>query len=940
MDFSTPLIFVVLFIVASFSLFLVYKYGIKEKSYEEALAEQRQQTNALLGVKPKPKEKKNKKAAKKSKEKTSPQENETDESEHVDSNKENSLPNKPHVEFKETPEEVPDKEDVKVSLVKEVTKPKKVKKVRPILVRKDKSPERVILDIVDTPIVNHFEENVPKDDFELMRANSRDDIFKTEIVKEKLTKEKKQNVESAPLIKNKKNSKQVTDAIKSNPKQSVPVLADEPEEAAEKPVETVSAIPQTNGLVIGNPGKEKKKKKSEFNTKQQLTAERDGLINSVRNAELSKTEVQLLIDLLLNKQLEAPAVIDEWTEGKADPVQRLKKQLSEKEKAFAEEQEALAGAQAKLREVRAEQLSEKSQFQQKIRGLEELVQNKQIELQASNNRFQVNSQKIQQLQAELNAEIMKTRKFMEDNAALQMQIQQYDVNLLQFQEAENIIVKLRSENEDLSAENQQLRMELQKIAGEKEHQHQHFMMQIANMETGFKESHQELEKKLELALRQENEWKIEKAGLNTALQQQFEENRNMEHTLNQLNEQLRSGNNENAESVKYIAQLKSELQKANDEIAYLHKTTEAKKNQEVEVLNLNNELSSKKNELSAKIVELEEVEKKYKDDLENSKKHCEKIQHELEEQKEKNNELREKNWKVMEALNAAESKTKAIAAKEVPEIDVKKLSNEIITREQNSQKLFIQRLFPDIDDLHAVTADDWQAECGKLIQSYINNLKNRQSQTQPPPSQNIEVVELQAQLQHYKSILDETEGTLNKLQTHIEREEIQWRNKLAAKDDEIEHLKKSRLTPNPVELPEIQGVQFAYKCIEKSLPMIIDELQTKVINLEQQLSKEISEKQRIQQNQRSSAYADSTATIEKLSEEVNRLREQLRVEQTKNGEVNVCLKAQNCNNSTNGSSLIEHCLSSSSSIASSLIEELNKKPKNKKRKKKDKGSAE
>lgn len=45
-----------------------------------------------------------------------------------------------------------------------------------------------------------------------------------------------------------------------------------------------------------------------------LAAERDGLMKLVRKAELSKTEVQLLIDLLLNKQLEAPEVIDDWSE--------------------------------------------------------------------------------------------------------------------------------------------------------------------------------------------------------------------------------------------------------------------------------------------------------------------------------------------------------------------------------------------------------------------------------------------------------------------------------------------------------------------------------------------------------------------------------------------------------------------------------------------------
>lgn len=65
MDFSIPLVFVVLFIMACLSLVVVYKYGMREKSYEEALAEQRQQTHALLGTKAKPKEKKHKKPSKK-----------------------------------------------------------------------------------------------------------------------------------------------------------------------------------------------------------------------------------------------------------------------------------------------------------------------------------------------------------------------------------------------------------------------------------------------------------------------------------------------------------------------------------------------------------------------------------------------------------------------------------------------------------------------------------------------------------------------------------------------------------------------------------------------------------------------------------------------------------------------------------------------------------
>lgn len=123
-----------------------------------------------------------------------------------------------------------------------------------------------------------------------------------------------------------------------------------------------------------------------------------------------------------------------FMQGKSDPVQKLKKQLAEKEKALAEEQEALSGVQAKLKEIRTEQQAERSQLQQKIRGLEEAVQNKQIEHQATNNRLQANTQKIQQLQSDLNAEILKTHKFAEEKATLQMQIQQFEVRIAQIQE--------------------------------------------------------------------------------------------------------------------------------------------------------------------------------------------------------------------------------------------------------------------------------------------------------------------------------------------------------------------------------------------------------------------------------------------------------------------------------------------------------------------------
>ncbi|XP_050505576.1 ribosome-binding protein 1-like isoform X9 [Diabrotica virgifera virgifera] len=863
----TILIFIALFAVASFLLFVVYKFGIKEKSYEEALAEQRQQTNILLGTKSKPKEKKSKKANKKPKEKPV-QENDVNESENTE-NKENAHPSKLHVEFKEETEEVIITEELKLASSKESNKQKKVKKVRPILVKKEQSPQRIALEVVEAPIANHFEEIQPKDDFELLRSNSRDDIFKQEPVKEKVVKEKKQTTEVGVTAKNKKNAKTQQTEVGKQEKPAPP-----PEEKVEEKViiEVIPAVPQTNGIVA-NTGKEKKKKKSEFNTKQQLSAERDGLINSVRKAELSKTEIQYLIDLLLNKQLEAPAVIDDWSEGKSDPVQKLKRQLAEKEKALVDEQQALVGAQAKLREIRSEQQAEKSQLQQKLRLLEESMQNKQIEIQAAANRYQVAAQKMQQIQNELSAEMMKTRKLMDDNNALQMQVQQYEVSIPQVQESEGIIMKLRTELNDAANSNQQL----QQLAVDKDHQNQNLLMQIATL----KDSMHDAQKKLEIYIRKENDWTREMSSLNTSQQKQFEEQRNLEHTVSQLNGLLHNANSEKAEATKIIAQLKADLQKTKEELNGLGDIPDSKNKHEVEILNLSNELSSTRNELSSKIEELQQNERKYKTELETSNKKYQLIQKELEEQKTKNNQL----------------------------------SSEIISKEQDSQKQFMQRLFPDIEALKTLNSSDWQDQCAKLIEKYVRSLKEEQqhSSQHSSPQKSSEVIKLQAQIEHYKNTIDDTEGLLNELQKRVEQEEMTWRGQLAAKEAELENLKASHLS----------------------------QLQSKLVNLENLLSKEVEEKKKLleecqllkSQKTQCSTQADSTATIEKLSEEVNHLREQLRLEQTKNGDVGVCIKAQNCNNSSNGPSFLDHCLSSSSSVASSLIEDY-KKPKNKKRKKK------
>lgn len=86
------------------------------------------------------------------------------------------------------------------------------------------------------------------------------------------------------------------------------------------------------------------------------------LIMLLSKAELSRSEIQIVIDYLLNKQSDSVAVLNsEWTEGKQDLVVRLKKQLAERETQLQNEQEAAAAIQEKLKLLRLELNTEKTQ---------------------------------------------------------------------------------------------------------------------------------------------------------------------------------------------------------------------------------------------------------------------------------------------------------------------------------------------------------------------------------------------------------------------------------------------------------------------------------------------------------------------------------------------------------------------------------------------------
>lgn len=201
------------------------------------------------------------------------------------------------------------------------------------------------------------------------------------------------------------------------------------------------------------------------------------LILFIQKAELSRSEIQILIDQLLNKQLDNPSEHSEWTEGRADPVIKLKKQLAEKEKALADEHEASVAFQNKLKELRAELNSERSRLSANIRQLEETLNAKMTETQTLHTRMQHIleshaaekqgfARQIEQLQTKVTEDAGIIHKMQEDQGQTQGHLQQeliaqrkqMEVQFAQMRDNENA---LKSQLAQKHVEVQELQNDLQ-----------------------------------------------------------------------------------------------------------------------------------------------------------------------------------------------------------------------------------------------------------------------------------------------------------------------------------------------------------------------------------------------------------------------------------------------------------------------------------------------
>ncbi|XP_041468059.1 ribosome-binding protein 1-like isoform X6 [Lytechinus variegatus] len=188
-------------------------------------------------------------------------------------------------------------------------------------------------------------------------------------------------------------------------------------------------------------------------------------------------------------------------------------------------------------------------------------------------------------------------------------------------------------------------------------------------------------------------------------------------------------------------------------------------------------------------------------ELNSSKSELTQLQSLIEQQKQRNNNLREKNRKLMEVVSAAEQSRAENAGQ-----TAKTLKDEIqtaIVKEQSSVKTVLERLFPTVTLEPSQDNKDWLAkfeeQAGQVLSSQSSSNSQVDEYVLKVNTLEAEKEQLSSQCQHYQSVLADTgsywsnwlmlqEGMVNKLQQSVETEEERFKGRIHTLEAEKEQL--------------------------------------------------------------------------------------------------------------------------------------------------------
>jgi ribosome-binding protein 1 len=762
MDFELISIVVGVVAVTAAAVYLVSVMGVREKSFEEAIAEQKQRSEQLLGVKP-PREKKKtapvnkgkkqqKRVQKHQQQPTSVAAASTNGPTEVTTTAQvhEGTPPHHHVEIDPEPiilDERPFNPERRRSSVSGDS-------IKSILVNKaEHSPVLDNAELEKTP-VNHFESIHPKDDCELKKQWNHDET----------------PPETPPPTSGKLSSK----------KKEVMTIE---EVGGEDAVDSLSYPPQES-KAEDTRVKSKARKAVRSVEKEEVSIVK--VEETITKMSLSSSEIQSLIDILLNKQHGD----SEWVnKGKNDSATNLKKQLAEKEQQLLNEQSTIQTLHSKIKEIRQEFNNEKSTFSHVRRQLEDSANSKKLELQQLQARFQNHCESTQQEKAQLQQQLQQAqvtlKSLRDENVGIKSALanleqgsrgkadsleREAEAIRVQCSHLENQLQAAFNSNQELTNRNQTLQASLRALEERKikDEQliHGNFASQMQERESHF------------VSELKRNQVETEKEKNN--FRQQINILQKSVGDSQELAEEMRRRYEDSQKSEKNAKNL---LQDAENKV----KDFENKLLSQDAVINTKGDADKIMEEQFAEMqAKLAKHESKLSDlDLEktNLTNELDTRNQDLKFQKEKNDELRKKNAKLMETLTAAETNL---------EHQVRQLETAVKGAEEKTRHMVeeeIKKTFKQLFPTAVVESDktDW-------MKRFAESVKEKSAAVNLVPTSSVdseELTRLQGEVKHYQTILVSTEKMLTTLQQSVEKAELDWRIKLEKAEEEILALKSA-----------------------------------------------------------------------------------------------------------------------------------------------------
>ncbi|XP_075145878.1 SMC superfamily domain-containing protein aluminum tubes isoform X2 [Haematobia irritans] len=433
MDLHILIVIACVFLASLFSLLFINKF-LRRKTFEEIIAEKKALTEKIYGKEKntvrKPKKISLKKELKREKKQRLKEQHEDSDahSEQPSVEDEPEGLSKTHVEFEPDAEILTynnqtgsrrssnaEKENINKQI--KGKKDKKGGSRAGILMHKNDTAN-IKENISNEPTVpsNHFDIKIPKDAVELKKSEKKEE------------KAQQQN-------KKDKNVKKL-----DNRQTSEKIMASDNNQTASEPIITVvKEVKQLEEKVRHNSPKTTQQKNKQQNKKQKESkdivagleklSESDTvgvslLMNLFRRAELNRSEIQILIDYLLNRQQDMPSSHSEWSD---DICQKLKRQLEEKEKALAEEQEASIGIQAKLRELRTEINTERATMSSTIKSYVDKLQTKDHDIALLEQKIKTLNDTLAVERQQFQAKLMHEKQTGSQDIMAQLQMMQNEL---------------------------------------------------------------------------------------------------------------------------------------------------------------------------------------------------------------------------------------------------------------------------------------------------------------------------------------------------------------------------------------------------------------------------------------------------------------------------------------------------------------------------------